>query len=902
MGRASILTLLLCLLCSIGRAQHSFRGVSLSDALVELDHSSTRYDISFVYDELEDFTVSKTIIKGSSLPDAVRAVCGFYPVRVKVQGREIFVECLQKARTKLSGRLVDEKREPVPYANVVLYSTADTSIVGGGVSNEAGDFVIPCAVERVVAKISCVGFKTIERSMTVGSVGTIRMQMADNYLSHVTVSGHLPIVRSDAGRLQYLVVNDEYVKGMNVEELLSRVPMVTMQDRQALILGKGPARFMLNGRIMDRDGEVMLQKLRTLRSEDVERIEVVTIPTGRRQTETGSGYINIVLRRDQTLGWQGDVSWAAGLGVDWNGRAEGQLNYASEKLDLSADISGERESSALEDMTTYHIPDGLTILAKNRTETWNTSAGLNTMLRYMPVKNVEIGTLLTYRLFWPKKEVRGRNFLNGWSDSLSVALQRPINHSQTLDLTAYCDWKIDGKGKLLSLTYNYYKKDDDNNYELEGENANSMENYFEVGGKVDYNIQSARLDLTLPFRSVTWDAGLSYTNISNKANLEYDDYLIRRGTRLSERLANYKEASSVAYASVRKDWRRISATASLRLDYTTLEGTDVGYDVDFKGNSPALNLLPSLGLTFTPAERLRVGASAGMGRQLSLCWGREVLRPNFYDLNPFRIYKTMNEYFEGNPALLPNYMNKVELSYHDNQGLYANAYHHHCSNEAVWQSVLSTADSQGDLKYWDVRKIPSEYVISIMPDDGARSDKTGLYLRCRRPLLPMLTVTAEGEAYYYDFLKDGDDLSLETRLHGWGKRVAAAADWFLDRRRTLLLNARYNHWFSDYMGATRYSGYGYFHLALRYSLLHERLKLSLVLTDPFLLYVTDSESFTGSYNLGTHSTLEELHHIKHHTLSVALTATYSFGGKKVRRVYRNTRNTDSKRAEKQPAF
>ena len=56
----------------MAHAQHVFNGTSLSKALIELDQSTKRYDISFVYDELEDFTVTKTIKRGRSVPDAVR--------------------------------------------------------------------------------------------------------------------------------------------------------------------------------------------------------------------------------------------------------------------------------------------------------------------------------------------------------------------------------------------------------------------------------------------------------------------------------------------------------------------------------------------------------------------------------------------------------------------------------------------------------------------------------------------------------------------------------------------------------------------------------------------------------------------------------------------------------------
>ena len=145
----------------MAHAQHVFNGTSLSKALIELDQSTKRYDISFVYDELEDFTVTKTIKRGRSVPDAVREVCGFYPVRVSDKGHDILVECIRKDRTKLMGRLVGPDRQPVAYANIALFSPSDTSYIGGGVSNEAGDFVIPCSATQAKVRISYVGFKTI---------------------------------------------------------------------------------------------------------------------------------------------------------------------------------------------------------------------------------------------------------------------------------------------------------------------------------------------------------------------------------------------------------------------------------------------------------------------------------------------------------------------------------------------------------------------------------------------------------------------------------------------------------------------------------------------------------------------------------------------------------------------
>ena len=135
-------------------------------------------------------------------------------------------------------------------------------------------------------------------------------------------------------------------------------------------------------------------------------------------------------------------------------------------------------------------------------------------------------------------------------------------------------------------------------------------------------------------------------------------------------------------------------------------------------------------------------------------------------------------------------------------------------------------------------------------------------------------------------------------LYGWGERLAISADWYLNRQHTLLLNARYQHWFSDYTGMTKTEGYGYFHFALRYSLMDDRLKLSLVANDPFHQYVTDETIYNGSIWSFYDNQIRQYSHTNHHAHYIGLTATYSLGSKKVRRIQHDMRDTDSERAQK----
>ena len=151
--RQVLTILLLCLTVCQATAQRisrTYQDQSLSEVLKDLNDASSRYELSFIYNELEDFRVTTTLHR-STLPNAVRQVVGFYPMRVTETDSVITVECIHKTERHLTGTIIDENRQPVPYANVYLLHPSDSTVIGGGVSNEAGVFVIPYEQPTVLA-------------------------------------------------------------------------------------------------------------------------------------------------------------------------------------------------------------------------------------------------------------------------------------------------------------------------------------------------------------------------------------------------------------------------------------------------------------------------------------------------------------------------------------------------------------------------------------------------------------------------------------------------------------------------------------------------------------------------------------------------------------------------------
>jgi hypothetical protein len=170
------------------RITHEYNNVSLSDALRQQNAESTDYEINFLYNELEDFRITTTI-RRKTVPDAIRQMIGFYPIRMSIDSTEITVECPQKTTSRYKGTIIDELGQPVAYANIALLSSQDSTLITGGVSNESGLFVIPCEQHHVLARISYVGYKTIYKQCVNAELGTIRMKPKTQTLKGVTVKG-----------------------------------------------------------------------------------------------------------------------------------------------------------------------------------------------------------------------------------------------------------------------------------------------------------------------------------------------------------------------------------------------------------------------------------------------------------------------------------------------------------------------------------------------------------------------------------------------------------------------------------------------------------------------------------------------------------------------------------------
>ena len=185
-----------------------------------------------------------TSFQNLPIAEAISQVVGFYPIKVTYDKDRIFVECTQKESTKVIGRVVDGTGNPIEFANISLLSAE--GFVNGGVSNENGDFVIPCKEKSITLKVSYIGYKTVTRNISVGNIGTITMQPETYTVNGVVVKGEIPQYKMAKGGMTVDVQHSILHDIGNADDLLSMIPMIQGRDGKYEVLAKGEPEIYIN--------------------------------------------------------------------------------------------------------------------------------------------------------------------------------------------------------------------------------------------------------------------------------------------------------------------------------------------------------------------------------------------------------------------------------------------------------------------------------------------------------------------------------------------------------------------------------------------------------------------------------------------------------------------------------
>ena len=627
--------LLLCLTgmsVSAQKITRDFRDVSMSDALKYIQEQTTRYDVIFIYNELEDFRVS-TNVHNKSVTDAILQIVGFYPVRVYKSGeREIYVECTHKTNRHLTGTIIDERGVPVAYANVAVLNPADSTLLSGGVSNESGYFAIPYEQEKVLARISYVGYKTVYRHCNQPNVGTIRMQ-PDNYtLNGVVVQGERPKVVLQGNSLMMNVEGTVMERLGTAEDVLTRVPMIAKRGEGYEILGKGAPLIYLNNRKLSD-----LQELRNVQSDFIRSVEVIQNPGARYDASVNAV---IIIRTKRAAG--------EGLGVElssWSRSGRGYANnerinltYRTGGLELFANLFGaynRRKSNGEFEQTIF--ADTLWVINnKQKNHVRNPFLEGRLGFNYQINDNHSFGGFYqnTYDYVKTRSEYDDDLLADGVSyDRLQNSSVRRDKNTPNHQVNLYYTGKVGQLSIDFNADYTSRRQQSSNQQqELSAEYENRDVN---TESQTRSNLFAEKLFVTHPLWKGQIEVGEEYTNTRWKSRFDNQEGYIANSN-------NEQHESNIApFVGLRQRLGRFQLSAGLRYEHVESEYYVSGIRRDEQCRTYD-DFFPSLSVS-TSAKNL----------QLSFSYAKRTTRPSYWQLSSDVIYENRLNQQTGNPYLKP---------------------------------------------------------------------------------------------------------------------------------------------------------------------------------------------------------------------------------------------------------
>ncbi len=237
---------------------------------------------------------------------------------------------------KVYGKILGSNDRPIEYA-LVEVSQNQTGISGKTQTDSTGIFSFKIPQGGYLLKVNVVGKKLDERNIEVKSdlqVGIIRVEN-ENLLDEVTAVGKKKLVERKIDRTVYNVENSIASQGMSGLDAVKSTPLVSVFDNKISIVGKSSLSVMINDRLLNLSGAELTSYLESLRSDDIAKIEVITSPPSKYDAEGNSGILNIVLKKNKSLGWNASLTSTYQRNHENGIRNEANINFSAKKVTSS---------------------------------------------------------------------------------------------------------------------------------------------------------------------------------------------------------------------------------------------------------------------------------------------------------------------------------------------------------------------------------------------------------------------------------------------------------------------------------------------------------------------------------------------------------------------------------------
>lgn len=540
----------------------------------------------------------------------------------------------------LTGKIIDQQNQPVPFANVIALD-ADSVFINGNVSGEDGIFRIEATKQAALLKVSYIGFEEqiipIQEGKT--DMGIIKLSDSNLSLSEITVIGHKPLVSMEKGVLTTGVANSLLSSLGTAEDVLKHIPGLDAKDDKYTVLGKGEAIIYIDNRKVQDNSE-----LQNLASENILKVELITNPGAEYDAETRS-VLKITTNKKRENGFSMSLRGVAKQNHKFSHGEKIEMNYHHEGLNVFA-LYGFQDSKMREVYDLDYQIAGDTLWQQKDISIYHKkslSHDLTTGIQYDWKKKHTVGA--RYRFVtndFTNNPATGSYeiYANGVLTEQTNTSGPNFSDTKAHQLNAFYQGTFTDKLNL-QVDIDYVKQNQGHNSETREESL------------LNNNLITTFTENDNHFSLYAGKAVLRHQaneNLSFQYGTEYS--LVKGdGIFLSNAVPNNdfmnREEKIAAFASTDFMLKKLAVALGLRYEYVKSKAEEYGETTVNKNYS---NLFPSLSLSL-PIKDVN----------MSLNFSNRVSRPAFSILNNNISYTSKFHQEMGNPALQP--MKIYDLDY-----------------------------------------------------------------------------------------------------------------------------------------------------------------------------------------------------------------------------------------------
>lgn len=736
--------------------------------------------------------------------------------------------CTYSQTYSISGKVIDKRNNAVDYAEIVL-STSDSLPLQSQLCQEDGTFTLKdVETSTYLIQIRTLGknhFSQVINLVENVYIGDIIIDPSIN-LQEITVVATKKIIEHKIDRLVFNVGNSITAMGSDGLEVLRITPSVRILNDQISLVGRSSLKVMINDRIIALSGEDLINYLKNIKSEQIDKIEVIMNPPSKYEAEGNSGLLNIKLKNAPRNSFNGALRGTLSQADKSIGTTGIDLNFQKNKLSITSNLSYTNGISQPDQKFDIFYPNKRWNEINEKNYYYNDFSSLFT-IDYRISPRIKIGTYYNFSLASPTSKYTNKAFIYNESntlDSLIINNSRNEIDRKTHDLTVYSELDLDAIGSKLNVDINYlnYTSFNDNNFSGNtfDKNQNLIDNSFYHAnnrGDLDFKIYNVKLDFTFPFNWAKINVGTKLSFMKNNSAVDY--YNIVSGTPIIDVSRtdnfNYSENTQSFYISGSKKLSaKLQLQIGLRGELLQSKGYSLSLEESNKDNY--IKCFPNLYINYNLTEE----------QTLLFNYNKRINRPSYNLLNPFRFYSNSYNYSEGNPYLKPYFTDNLTLSY-VYKNYYASLYFNKIKNK--FDKITYINDSS-------ITQL-------VKPQNFYNVTGTGLYQEITFNLNRRWENSSDLSIYYNKVTSK--EPSVVPNKESWSSSISTNNTFIIDKKRTIRFFINFLYQFPSLAGSYKLSEYYQLDCGFRASILNDKLSFSISGSD---ILKTNKLTFTQQVN------------------------------------------------------